>query len=196
MCAQPCGRRERGFKSQIFTPSRQGRAREGRAPGFFSLLKFEVGSLVVNLSLDQNDRRGACRIAGCDPRPVLHPQFQEANWVLAEQGCAGFQVSPKFSLRQQSRLFISIPPETREPHGHRPEAVRRDEGHRFFGSTILLGDVPPLEICDLDLVQKIMVKDFSHFTDRVPEEAVNHLCNPDFLGDRIFKKGLLFLRGE
>lgn len=69
-------------------------------------------------------------------------------------------------------------------------------GHRFFGSTILLGDVPPLEICDLDLVQKIMVKDFSHFTDRVPEEAVNHLCNPDFLGDRIFKKGLLFLRGE
>ena len=69
-------------------------------------------------------------------------------------------------------------------------------GHRFFGSTILLGDNPPLELCDLDLVQKIMVKDFGHFTDRIPEEAVNHLCDPSFLSDRIFKKGLLFLRGE
>ena len=69
-------------------------------------------------------------------------------------------------------------------------------GHGFFGSTILLGDAPPLAICDLDLVQKVMVKDFGHFTDRVPEEAVNHLCNPNFLSDRIFAKGLLFLRGE
>ena len=69
-------------------------------------------------------------------------------------------------------------------------------GHKFFGSTILLGDNPPLEICDLDLVQRIMVKDFGSFTDRMPEAALNHLCNPDFLSDRIFRKGILFLRGE
>ena len=67
---------------------------------------------------------------------------------------------------------------------------------RFFGCTLLMADdPPPLELCDLDLIQKVMVKDFAHFTDRIPEDAVNHLCNPSFLSDRIFKKGLLFLRG-
>ena len=94
-----------------------------------SLLKFRSW-LVVELSCDQNDRRSARRIADLDldPRPLLRPHAREANSVLAEQGGARGQVSRKFPLRQQSRLFVPVPAETREPHGRRPETVRRDEG--------------------------------------------------------------------
>ena len=87
-----------------------------------SLLKFRSW-LVVELSCDQNDRRSARRIADLDldPRPLLRPHAREANSVLAEQGGARGQVSRKFPLRQQPRLLVPVPAETREPHGRRPE---------------------------------------------------------------------------